>query len=124
MKYDDNRSYDDDVHFVHVYVIEPHPGSPDPSPYRGGVGRGEAPRQPRSYGDRLALALQTKALLEGNQLMLVDELAPMARTNPMWCTYGPAANCAFLIGRDGLFIEAQVWLDLGAMKTAMDSLLE
>ena len=123
-KYDDTRSYDEVVHFVHVYVIEPHPGPPDPTPYLGVPGRNEAPRQPHTYRDRVTLALQTDALLEGNQLMLLDDLTPMALNNPMWCTYGPAPNCAFLIGQDGRFIEAQQWLDMGAMKAALDNLLE
>jgi hypothetical protein len=123
MKFDDSRRYDEVVHFVHVYVMEAHPGPPDPAPFRGLAGRGNAPRQPRTWRDRVELASTTSALLEGNQLMLVDELAPLARTNPMWCGYGPAANSAFLIGQDGRILEAHDWLDMAEMKSAIDNLL-
>ena len=111
------------MHIVHVYVMEAHPGPPDPAPFRGLAGREEAPRQSRTYEDRVEMASTTNAMLEGSQLMLVDELAPLARTNPMWCAYGPAANSAFLVGQDGRILEAHDWLDIAEMKSAIDNLL-
>jgi hypothetical protein len=113
------------VHFVHVYVIEPHPGSPDPNPYRGGSDGGiDAPRQPRAYDDRLTLAQQTAGFLEGAQMMLVDDLAPRQRNNPVWCTYGPGANCGYLIAQDGTLVEAQLWVKPDEIRDAIDRILD
>ena len=122
--YDAEHTYADLIHFVHVYVIEPHPGPPDHNPYRGEVsGLTGAPNQPRTYADRVALARQTNTLLKGNQLMLVDDLMPLARTNPMWCTYGPGPNCGFLIDQSGKFVQVHDWLKMDFMRIAIDELL-
>lgn len=122
--YDGRHSYADLVHFVHLYVIEPHPERPDPSPYLGVPWDGpySEKRQPHTYGERLQNAAFIPSLLEGNQMLLIDELAPR-RDNPGWCTYGPCPNCAFLIGRDGIVRAAQTWFDGEAMKRSLDTLL-
>jgi hypothetical protein len=113
------------VHFVHVYVIEPHPQSPDRNPYRGGdSGDLEGPSQPRTYEDRLSLAIQTDELLEGDQLMLVDDLTPLSRNNPVWCTYGPGPNCGYLIAQDGSLVEAHQWLKTDKIRDAIDRIVE
>ena len=38
--------------------------------------------------------------------VLVDEI-----DNPVWCTYGPAPNIAYLIGEDGKIVAKQGWFD-------------
>jgi len=38
--------------------------------------------------------------------LLVDEI-----DNPVWCTYGPAPNIAYLIGTNGKIIAKQGWYD-------------
>jgi len=62
-------------------------------------------------------------LIEGRQLLLVDDLSPGELSNPVWCTYGPAANSAFLISQDGIIDTAQAWLDVQDMRIAIDALL-
>ncbi|MEE8419533.1 MAG: hypothetical protein V3S02_05415 [Dehalococcoidales bacterium] len=51
--------------------------------------------------------------------MLVDEI-----DNPVWCTYGPAPNIAYLIGTDGIIVTSQQWYDPGAMENAIQDYLE
>lgn len=123
--FDETRTYADVVHLVHIYVTEPHPMG-DPSPYTGFV-REIAPhstrRQPTTYAERVALATEIAALLEGEQTMLVDDLAPMDRSNPVWCSYGPMPNSAFLIAMDGTLRLAQKWTDAGRIQKAIDELL-
>ena len=122
---DDGRAFAERVHFVHVYVIEPHPAAPDPSPYSGRVweARYSTKRQPTTYGERMTAARETRALLTGPQLTVVDDLTPGRLANPMWCTYGTCPNCAFLIRQDGIIDTVQTWLDVPAMERAMQSLL-
>jgi hypothetical protein len=79
-------------------------------------------RQPRTYAEREAAARETKALLTGPQVMLVDDLGG-ATTNPIWCTYGTCPNCAFLIRQDGVIDVVQTWLDTAAMERAIRTLL-
>lgn len=109
---------------MHIYVIEPHPQSPDVSPYSGVVWTAEfsTKRQPRTYAEREAAARDTVALLTGRQMMLVDDLAGTA-TNPLWCTYGTCPNCAFLVRQDGTLDTVQTWLDVVAMERAIRTLL-
>lgn len=124
-QFDATRTYGDVVRFVHVYVVEPHPMAPDPSPYRGDVWEADYSQraQPRAYGERVALAKEVAMLLEGNQLMLVDDLTPETRDNPLWCSYGPAPNSAYLIGQDGELQVVQRWVSVDAMRLAIDQLL-
>ncbi len=119
-----NRTYSDVVHFVHVYVPEPHPKGPDPSPYTGSVmERGYSERrQPRTYDERVAVATEVAAMLEGHQRLLVDELSPR-RSNPVWCSYGPMPNSAYLIDQSGVMRVVQLWVDAAKMQTAIDELL-
>jgi hypothetical protein len=123
--YDDTSTYADQVHFVHLYVIEPHPRAPDLSPYSGSVWQGEYSTRPQSlaYDERVAAARDMEQELEGDQLVLVDDLTPGELNNPVWCTYGPCPNCAYLIGRDGAVDTTQTWFDADQMKAAIDSLL-
>lgn len=121
--FDATDTYGDKVHFVHIYTVEAHPSAPDPSPYSGTVWDNAYSRpQVRTYSERVALALDTEALLAGSQLMLIDELTPEPRNNPVWSSYGPCPNGAYLIGTDGRIEAAQQWLDVGEMETAIDQL--
>jgi hypothetical protein len=122
--YDDTNTYADLVHFVTLYVIEPHPTSPDISPYKGTVWEDtySTKGQAFTYEERVAYAQETLGLLEGNQRILVDDLTPGDLNNPVWCTYGTCPNCAFLIGQDGLIDVVQTWVDVEYMKEAIDRL--
>jgi hypothetical protein len=122
--FDASHTYSDVVHFVHINVVEPHPSSPDPSPYSGDVWENEYSRpQPPTYEARAGIAADLKALLVGNQTVLVDGLTPKARNNPLWCSYGPNPNSAYLIDRNGTLRVVQKWIDPPAMEAAIDLLL-
>ena len=99
--------------------------APDVSPNTGTVWECEYStiRQPLVYDDRVAAAQDTEDLLEGNQLVLVDDLTPGQQNNPVWCTYGPCPNCAYLIGQDGVIVTVQTWAFLAGMKAEIDQLL-
>ena len=115
-------SYGSDVHFVVIYTVEAHPKT-DPSPYRGSVWENsttEDYRQPTTYEERLVPAAALN--LGSNQLLLIDDLTEGAM-NPVWCTYGPAPNAAYLIGQDGVIHAAQTWLDIPTMEDAITELI-
>ncbi len=118
-----DQTYSDVVHFVHVYVPEPHPLG-DPSPYTGELSvRAYSQRaQARTYDERVVVAGEVVAMLEGDQTMLVDEMAPL-RSNPAWCSYGPMPNSAYLIDRRGIMRVVQEWTDAREMETAINELL-
>jgi len=119
------ETYADRIHFVHIYCIEPHPRAPDPSPYTGRPWESTFSTRPQTgtYNDRLELARETEALIDETQLMLVDDLTPGERNNPVWCTYGSCPNCAYLFRRDATVEAAQLWFDAEEMKAAIDGLL-
>ena len=121
--FDAQTRFADHVHFVHVYVIEPHPMRPDPSPYRGSVAEAQysVRRQPRSHAERVDCARAVRSEVRGAQLMLVDDLQP-GRANPLWCTYGTCPNCAFLVRRDGTLHTVQTWVNVAAMESAIRDL--
>ena len=119
--------YPDLVHFVHVYIVEAHPKAPDISPYNGSTWPMTYSDygQPKTYDGRVQNAKAMEALLEGDPLVLVDDLTPGPRNNPVWCTYGTCPNCSFLIGQDGIIVET---LDntsnkLSTLETALQGLL-
>jgi len=124
-QYDATTTYDQNVHFIHLYIIEPHPMSPDVSPYYGSVNEGTYSTigQPTTYDERIAAAQNMTPLIEGNQLILVDDLIPGNLNNPVWCTYGTCPNCAYLIGQDGVIDTTQTWFNAANMETAINNLL-
>ena len=124
-QYDENTTYDELVHFVNLFVVEPHPESPDPSPYTGDVRvmNDITNGQAFTYDERVATAQEIDPLLEGNQLLLVDDLVPGALNNPVWCTYGPCPNCAYLIRQDGTIDTTQNWFNAEGMEEAINDLL-
>lgn len=109
------------MNFIIIYSIEAHPTAAV-SPYSDDewTGRfskdaaGNPVGQPLTYADRLALAQQ--AVVEANISVpvLVDEI-----DNPVWCTYGPAPNNAYLIGTDGKVVFKQQWYDPAKMDAAI-----
>jgi hypothetical protein len=118
--YDAVSTFGDRVHFLHVYVIEPHPQGPDPSPYTGDVSEKSFStiRQAQSYAQRVADARTARALLAGRQLQVVDDF-----TNPAWCSYGTCPNCAFLIRQDGMIDTVQLVLSVPTMERAIRALV-
>jgi hypothetical protein len=114
----------DAVHIVHLYVIEPHPQKPDPSPYSGVVWEAQysSKRQPRTYAERAAAAADMVPLVTGRQRIVIDDLSQGA-INPAWCTYGTCPNCAFLIRPDGTIDTVQTWFDRDVMERAIRALL-
>ena len=124
--FDDDSTFADVVHFVHINVIEPHPMRPDVSPYGGRVSesRYSTILQPTTYNRRVEVARGINALLEGDQLLLIDELSPGSLVDVVWCTYGTAPNSAFLIRQDGIVEVVQLWLNTGTMEQAIRDLIE
>ncbi len=116
----------DNVHFVHIYIIEPHPKSPDLSPYSASVSEGSfsTKNQPATYESRVDHAANMAVYLDNTQLQLIDEMYPLQRNNPMWCTYGPAPNSGYLISMTGKVILSQKWLNIAVMEDTINELLE
>ena len=113
--------YRDQVHFVVVYVIEPHPvGSRSPysdteRPSRNSYDtEGNPIKQPETYEERVRLASLCSQDAGITAVVLVDE-----PDNPIWEAYGPAPNLAYLIGTDGTIAEAQRWYDVARMESAI-----
>ena len=123
--YDSTSTYADQVHFVHIYVVEPHPQSPAPSPYSGQVWEAAYSDvgQAYSYSDRVQNAAAMQSDLNADQLTLVDDLTADGMNNPVWCTYCPCPNCSDLIGTDGKVAATQTWADGNAMQSEIDDLL-
>jgi len=114
--------YKDSIHFITVYVIEPHP-SGSTSPYSDEEWAGSASTdcegnpitQPQTYRERVSQASQMIYELNITVPVLIDEI-----DNPLWCTYGPAPNIAYLIGTDGIIIEKQNWYQPEEMRLAIE----
>ena len=124
--FDEDRTYGDVLHFVHVYVIEPHPKAPYVSPFTGDVWEDrEFSTLPQAYdyATRVEHAKTAEAMLEGDQVLLVDDLDNDGRTNPVWCTYGPAPNAAYLIRQDGGIQEARRWMNPHSLREVIDEML-
>ena len=75
--------------------------------------------QPLTYEERVELARKTAVEAGINVPILVDEI-----DNPVWCTYGPAPNIAYLIGTDGKIITKQGWYNPKLMEQGITSYLE
>ncbi|HEX5131620.1 MAG TPA: hypothetical protein VFX92_03935 [Candidatus Krumholzibacteria bacterium] len=124
--YDAGTRFSDRVHFVHVYVVEPHPMAPDPAPHVGVVAedpRFSTVRQPRTYEGRMVNAALVRPLIVGNQIQVMDALDPNGLINPVWCTYGTSPNATYLIGRDGIIRLASTWTGTVDLEAAIRSLL-
>jgi hypothetical protein len=119
----DGRTVADKIQFVHVYVVEAHPAWPDPSPFYGRVWELEFSEIPqtRSYEERMAAAGRMRPLIDERQLLLVDSFGGDDETaaNPVWCTYGPSPNSAYLIRQDGIIEVAQEWAFTDSLEAAV-----
>lgn len=104
--------YGDDVHFLHIYSMDPHPESPQKNPDIGRVWEFDYStiERPNNYTGRLGLAKATAGTWGLNSKVIVDEASPL-RNNPLWCTYGPSPRSAHLIRQDGIIQLAQTWFD-------------
>ena len=109
--------------FIIIYSIEAHPsGAVSPYSDNEWTGRfskdaaGNPVGQPETYQNRLALAQQTVVESGISVPVLVDQI-----DNPVWCTYGPAPNNAYLIGTDGRVVFKQQWYDPAKMAAAIES---
>ena len=67
----------------------------------------------------MELARETAAAEVITVSVLVDEM-----DNPLWCTYGPAPNNAYLIGTDGTIIAKQGWYQPDEMESAILAYLD
>jgi hypothetical protein len=67
---------------------------------------GNPVNEPKTYGERVDLAMKTVADENLTVPVLVD-----AMDNAIWFTYGPAPNIAYLIGTDGKIVFKQTWFD-------------
>lgn len=122
--FDASSTYGEKLHIVHIYVVEPHPLG-DPSPYSGEVWEAEYSdyAQPTTYDGRVTLARVMLNSIGSKQMLLVDDLRPRQLDNPVWCTYGPCPNCAYLIRQDGIVEKSQTWVNVTDMKPFIDTLL-
>jgi hypothetical protein len=119
--------YNDKVNFVQIYVIEPHPyGVTSPyGPYATFPGywasldiAGNPLHQPTSFAERFNQAQREQKELGVKIPVLVDEM-----NNPVWCTYGPLPNCAYLISTDGTVLERETWYQPAKMEAAIKIVL-
>ena len=116
------EKYQDQVQFVIVYVMEPHPvGSQSPYSYEEWVlpysydTEDNPVTQPQTYEERVRLASMCARDAGITALVLVDEMI-----NPVLRIYGPAPNLAYLIGTDGKIAEAQLWYNVDKMESALE----
>ncbi len=117
--------YKDQVSFVIVYIIEPHPyGSK--SPYSDSEWTssnsidkdGNKIKQPETYEEREVLA---KLFIsdDGTKVPVIID----GMDNKVWNEFGPAPNLAYLIGKDKKVIKAQTWYDAESMESAINETL-
>ena len=107
-------TYGSQVHFIIIHAREAHAidtGRPSPFTYDE---EGNPIYEPRTYEERVELARSTVAAEGITVPVLVDEM-----DNPLWCTYGPAPDIAYLIGTDGKIVEKQGWYDPEQMESAI-----
>lgn len=121
------EKYADKITFLDIYVTEPHPASPDVGPMRGYVSTMSYSkyRQPKTYADRVSNAKTTLGNINKAITLLVDDLTPQNKSgnNPVWCTYGPNPNGAWLIGQDGKVALGQQWFTPTEMETAIQNMV-
>lgn len=107
--------YGDAINWVLVNTLEAHPKQPDPSPYRGvnWMFKYSNYSQPRNYSARVEVAQHVSEVFSLNPLfsILVDDLTPhnTSGNDPLWCSWGPAPNSAWLISRTKEVVLAQTW---------------
>lgn len=113
------------MHFITIYTVEAHPiGSVSPysdKEWPAACSRDKAGNpigQPPAYEERLKQARKMVSELGIMVPVLIDEF-----DNPVWCTYGPAPNIAYLVDREGTIIEKQGWYDPQRMENAISKIV-
>ena len=109
-----------------VYVVDPHPLPPDPSPYRGypWTFNYSHYRQPRTFEERVRTA--TKINTEGVfDVKLADGLSNTGKgpSNRLWCSWGPSPNSAWLIAQNGTVVLAQTWFTASEINATLRRML-
>ncbi len=89
------------------------PGKYSRDPYGAPIG------QPGTYEDRVRLAIKAGEEDGIKFPILIDSME-----NPVWSTYGPAPNIAYLIGMDGTVLLRQPWYDPKEMEAQIKALLD
>jgi len=102
------------VHFVIIYTKEAHAVDTGRTGSYSRDEEGNPVYDPQTYEERLELAIKTIAAEGITVPVLVDEM-----DNPLWCTYGPAPNNAYLIGTDGMIVTKQGWYNPNEMESAI-----
>jgi len=118
------------VVFALVYVIDPHPLAPDPSPYAGEVWEFEYSkfRQARSFAERLHFANNVSTdgvydeVLADDLASPTDRLLDGGKSNELWCSWGPAPNAAWLIASNGTVVLAQSWFNADELNATLQRL--
>ncbi len=117
-------TYADQVHFLHLYTLEPHPkGSNAPDIGAPWELHYSTYPQPESHAERIAMRALILADHPPTQHVLLDDLSPGHRVNPVWSTYGPAPRPGFLIRQDGLIDTSQLWFNASHLEGAILQLL-
>lgn len=96
-----------------IYIVEPHPVTPDKSPYSGNVWTTSQNYtdnvlylQPKTYGERKTVVQDMLNKISHNAPVFID-----GACNKWWDTYGPAPNNAYLIKPDGIVYAKHDWYD-------------
>ncbi len=106
------QDFKDELTVAIVYTVEAHPRT-DTSVYFGYVNTGKANkdegvlyRQPRTYGERKAVAADMLQALTIDAPVYLD-----GPCNNWWEVFGHAPNNAYLIDRDGRIVAKHGWFD-------------
>ncbi len=102
------------MHFIIIYTREAHAVDTGRTVSYSLDEEGNPIYEPQTYEERLELAIMTINAEGVTVPVLVDKM-----DNPLWCTYGPAPNIAYLIGTDGKIATKQGWYNPEEMETAI-----
>lgn len=128
------EKYAEQVTFLHLYGPEPHPKRPDKNFDTGKII--EFPwstvRNAKTWTARREATEMIQDDIHPEQLLLMDNLGGPTMLdhgmeeppyNPVWCSYGPGARQAFLIGRSGRIYDVQAWFHASTMAGAIEELM-
>jgi hypothetical protein len=102
------------MHFIIIYTREAHAVDTGRTGSYSRDEEGNPIYEPQTYEERLELAIKTINVEGITVPVLVDEM-----DNPLWCTYGPAPNIAYLIGTDGKIVARQGWYNPEEMESSI-----